>query len=106
MIDNYSSITGNWNFPTKIRFGAGRIKELADACAAAGINRPLLVTDPGLKPLPMIAEALALLGKRHIPPALLTEVHPNPVGADVAAGLEVLRDGKPDGVILAAGARR
>ncbi|MGB6085653.1 iron-containing alcohol dehydrogenase [Parvibaculum sp.] len=103
MIDNYSSITGNWNFPTKIRFGAGRIKELADACAAAGINRPLLVTDPGLKPLPMIAEALALLEKSNIPPALFTDVHPNPVGADVEAGLEVFRKGKHDGVILVGG---
>lgn len=103
MIDTYSSIIGNWNFPTKIRFGAGRIKELVDACSAAGINRPLLVTDPGLKPLPMIAEALALLEKSNIPPALFADVHPNPVAADVEAGLEVFRKGKHDGVILIGG---
>lgn len=35
MIDTYPSLTGNWNFPTKMRFGAGRIKELAEACGAA-----------------------------------------------------------------------
>ena len=38
----------NWSYPTAIRFGAGRISELAEACAAAGMKRPLLVTDRGL----------------------------------------------------------
>ena len=40
------SLVGNWNYPTSIRFGAGRIRELADACKAVGLKRPLLVTDP------------------------------------------------------------
>ena len=34
----------NWNYPTSVRFGAGRIGELADALAAAGIARPLALT--------------------------------------------------------------
>ena len=41
-------LIGNWNYPTSIRFGAGRIRELPDACKAVGLKRPLLVTDPGL----------------------------------------------------------
>ena len=41
------ALVGNWNYPTSIRFGAGRIKELPDACKAVGLKRPLLVTDPG-----------------------------------------------------------
>ena len=41
------SLVGNWNYPTSIRFGAGRIRELPDACKAVGLKRPLLVTDPG-----------------------------------------------------------
>ena len=49
------SCAGNWNYPTSVRFGAGRIAELADACKALGIERPLLVTDPGLARPPMIA---------------------------------------------------
>ncbi|MEM6680551.1 MAG: alcohol dehydrogenase, partial [Pseudomonadota bacterium] len=44
------TITATWSYPTAIRFGAGRIAELADACAAAGIARPLVVTDRGLAP--------------------------------------------------------
>ena len=48
-----SAPTANWSYPTAIRFGAGRIKELAEACRAAGITRPLLVTDAGLAKLPI-----------------------------------------------------
>ena len=46
-----TTLSGNWNYPTAIRFGAGRIAELAEACRAAGIKRPLLVTDRGLPPI-------------------------------------------------------
>ena len=42
------NLTGNWNYPTSVRFGPGRVRELADACKAVGSKRPLLVTDPGL----------------------------------------------------------
>ena len=49
--------TANWSYPTAIRLGAGRIKELADACRAAGITRPLLVTDAGLAELPVADES-------------------------------------------------
>jgi alcohol dehydrogenase len=51
----------NWSYPTAIRFGAGRISEIAEACAAAGISRPLLVTDRGLASLPITVNALDLL---------------------------------------------
>ena len=44
------TITANWSYPTSIKFGAGRIKELADHCKALGIKKPLLVTDRGLAP--------------------------------------------------------
>ena len=35
-------LTNNWSYPTAIRFGAGRIAEIAEACAQAGITKPLL----------------------------------------------------------------
>lgn len=49
---------GNWNYPTSVKFGAGRIRELPDVLKAAGIKRPLLVTDPGLAKLPMVTSAV------------------------------------------------
>ena len=54
-----AALRGNWNYPTSVKFGCGRIKELADHCKALGMKRPLLITDPGLANLPMIKDALA-----------------------------------------------
>jgi alcohol dehydrogenase class IV len=92
-------LVGNWNYPTAIRFGAGRIRELADACGAVGLKRPLLVTDPGIARLPMIPEAMASLRKAGIDVGLFSEVKPNPVASNVEAGIRALRAGKNDGVI-------
>jgi alcohol dehydrogenase class IV len=54
-----STPTANWSYPTAVRFGTGRIKELAEACQAAGIARPLLVTDAGLAKLPITERRFA-----------------------------------------------
>ncbi|MGB5092472.1 MAG: iron-containing alcohol dehydrogenase [Parvibaculum sp.] len=102
-IDKYASLTGNWNYPTRIRFGAGRFRELPQACGAAGIERPLIVTDPGLMPLPMIGDAMHMLEQAGMAYAVFGDVHPNPVAADVEAGLKVYKRGKHDGVILIGG---
>jgi alcohol dehydrogenase class IV len=88
----------NWNYPTAIRFGAGRVAELRDACRAAGIERPLLVTDPALAALPMVGKALDAAGAE-----LFCAIHPNPVGADVEAGLAAFRRGGHDGVVAFGG---
>ena len=88
----------NWNYPTAIRFGAGRIAELGAACRAAGIERPLLVTDPALAEMPMVKDALESAGAR-----LFCDIHSNPVGADVEAGLAAYRHGGHDGVVAFGG---
>src|SRR4030095_9039319 len=100
------SLVGNWNYPTTIRFGAGRIRELAEACKAVGLRRPLLVTDPGIAGLRMIGDAMAALRKAGIEVALFSEVKPNPVAANVEAGIRVLRAAKHDGVIAWGGRSR
>ncbi len=95
--------TANWTYPTAIRFGAGRIAELADACRAAGIARPLFVTDPGLAPLPIAREALDALRAGGLEAAVFSDVRANPTDANVEAGLAVLRDGGHDGVVAFGG---
>jgi len=97
------SLIGNWNYPTSVRFGAGRIKELPDHCKAVGIKRPLLVTDPGLSPLPMIADAKAALVAAGLHVAVFDKVQPNPVAQNVEDGLKVYRAGGHDGVIAFGG---
>ena len=94
-----AALTGNWNYPTAIRFGPGRITELAEACKSLGMTKPLLVTDPGLAGLPMVADALAANQAAGLPTGLFSDVKPNPVGKNVDDGIAAYRDGGHDGVI-------
>jgi len=93
----------NWNYPTAVRFGAGRISELPEALKSAGIARPLLVTDAGLVNLPVTQKAIALVREAGIPVGVFADVKPNPISANVEAGIRVLRDGGHDGVIAFGG---
>jgi alcohol dehydrogenase class IV len=93
----------NWSYPTAIRFGAGRISELADACGASGIKRPLLVTDRGLSNLPITQKALDVLDAHGLGRAMFHDVDPNPHEINLAAGVEAYRDGGHDGVIAFGG---
>ena len=95
--------TANWSYPTAIRFGAGRIKELADACRAAGISRPLLVTDTGLAKLPVTLRTLELMKDAGLPVAMFSDVQPNPVDSNVEAGIAVFRAGGHDGIVAFGG---
>ena len=93
------SLRGNWNYPTTIWAGPGRISELAAACATAGIERPLIVTDEGLAGAPMIKNALAAL--KHA--AVFGAVRGNPASGHVEAGLKAYRAGEHDGVVAFGG---
>lgn len=96
-------LTGNWNYPTPIRFGAGRISEIVDACQSAGISKPLLVTDRGLRDLPITQATLDLLESGGMGRAVFSEVDMNPSGQNVEAGLAVYREGGHDGVVAFGG---
>lgn len=93
------NLRGNWNYPTTIWAGPGRIAELAKACATAGIKRPLIVTDEGLTGAPMIKSALAALKNS----ALFGAVRGNPAQSHVEAGLRAFRAGAHDGVVAFGG---
>ncbi|CUH84383.1 iron-containing alcohol dehydrogenase [Thalassovita mediterranea] len=97
------TLTANWSYPNAIRFGAGRINELPDACAAAGMKKPLLVTDKGLAPLPITAQALDIMEAAGLGRGIFSEVDPNPTEVNLDAGLEVYRAGGHDGVIAFGG---
>ena len=98
-----STPTANWNYPTAVRFGAGRIAELPDALRAAAITRPLLVTDAGLVKLPVTQRVLQLLRDAGVEAGVFAEVKPNPISANVNAGVAALRGGGHDGVIAFGG---
>ncbi|AXI54386.1 NAD-dependent methanol dehydrogenase (plasmid) [Pseudoseohaeicola sp. NH-UV-7] len=97
------NLTGNWSYPTAIKFGAGRIGELGEACAAAGIKRPLLVTDRGLASMAITQNALNLMEQAGLGRAMFADVDANPTEVNLAAGLEVYKSGNHDGVIAFGG---
>ncbi|PWE50200.1 alcohol dehydrogenase [Thioclava sp. NG1] len=95
--------TANWSYPTTIKFGPGRISELADHCKSVGMNKPLLVTDKALAALPITAGALDVLDGAGLGRAVFSEVDPNPNEGNMAAGIEVYKAGGHDGVICFGG---
>jgi alcohol dehydrogenase len=102
-VTNTESASATWSYPTEIRFGAGRIRELIDACHHAGISRPLVVTDPGLAELPVIGTIRELFDRAGMSHTLFSDLRPNPVGRDVHAGVAAFRDGDHDGVVAVGG---
>ncbi|RKT31005.1 alcohol dehydrogenase class IV [Roseovarius halotolerans] len=97
------SLTANWSYPTAIRFGAGRIAELPDACRQSSITKPLLVTDRGLAGLPITAQALDILREAGLDAGLFADVDPNPNETNLAAGVAAYNAGGHDGVIAFGG---
>ena len=92
-----------WNYPTSIWFGAGRLEDLPKACAELGINRPLLVTDEGLADLPMVDRARQLLSVAGEATEVYSAVQGNPTGGQVDAGVEHFRRAQCDGVVALGG---
>ena len=103
MSGDASHLTSNWNFPTKVIFGPGRIRSLAEACKQAGMRRPLLVTDPGLAGLAMVRDALAANEAVGLPTGLFSNIKGNPNGQNVEDGVRAFNDGNHDGVIAFGG---
>jgi len=97
------TLTANWSYPTAIRFGAGRIGEIGEACAALGMRRPLLVTDRGLAGLPITAQTLDLMEAAGLGRAMFAEVDPNPNEKNLDAGVKAYKAGNHDGVIAFGG---
>ena len=97
------TLTANWSYPTAIRFGTGRIGEIADACAATGMKKPLLVTDKMLASLPITMATLDLMEAGGLGRGLFSEVDPNPTEENVNAGIAAYRAGGHDGVIAFGG---
>ena len=95
--------TANWNYPTAIRFGVGRISELPEQCKSLNMLRPLLVTDRGLASAPITLAALDSLKQAGLAAALFSDLKPNPVEANLQAGLAAYHAGKHDGVVAFGG---
>lgn len=103
MTSGRTDFKGNWNFPTSVRFGVGRIKDLPAACRELGSERPLLVTDAGLAKLPVVARAVEVCREAGLGCEVFSDVQPNPVELNVTQGVDRFRAGGHDGVIAFGG---
>lgn len=96
-------LQGNWNYPTRMYFGIGRISELADVCRQCQMQRPLVVTDAGLIKLPFVTEIIDANITAGLQTGVFSEVKPNPTGANITAGVTAFHQGEHDGVIALGG---
>ena len=93
----------NWNYPTVVKVGAGRVRELPQWCESLGMRRPLLITDPGLAALPLIGSVLDHCRSAGLECGLFHDIKGNPTGKNVDDGVAIFRAGGHDGVIAFGG---
>jgi len=102
-LTSIDALQGNWNYPTTIRMGCGRLNELPFVCKSLGIRKPLLVTDSGLAEVPFVERAMALIKAEGMGVTLFSDVKSNPSGENILQGVQVYKDGNHDGVIALGG---
>jgi len=95
--------TANWHYPTSIRTGVGRIKELPLICQELVIKAPLLVTDPALAELDMLKQAECSLILQGIHCSTFSAIKANPCEQNIKDGVMAYQQGKHDGIIAFGG---
>ncbi|WP_162652792.1 iron-containing alcohol dehydrogenase [Lentilitoribacter sp. Alg239-R112] len=96
-------LVGNWSYPTAMKFGVGRISEIADACIQSGMKKPLLVTDRGLASMDITKRTLDILEASGLGRGMFSEVDPNPTDNNAEEGVRIYREGGYDGVVAFGG---
>ncbi len=97
------TLSANWNYPTNVKVGAGRIAELADLCKSMNMRAPLVITDPGLARLPMLQNVVDTLNEAGIHCGLFSKIQANPTGKNVDDGTTWYLEHNHDGVIAFGG---
>ena len=90
----------NWNYPTTIWFGDQRINEIQKACESLNIQKPLIVTDPGILKTDIIEKINSSLNTKA---NIYSDVQSNPTGNNVELGVTYFNSNAHDGVIAVGG---
>jgi alcohol dehydrogenase class IV len=96
-------MNANWNYPTRVRVGAGRISELANTCKELGMKSPLLVTDPGLASSDLVGKVVQSCRAADLDMGVFSQIKANPTGENVMEGVRAYKTGHHDGVIAFGG---
>ena len=97
------SFEANWNFPTHIKIGSGRLKEIGQCCSDLNIFNPLIVTDKNLGVNEITLNLTDELNSLNLSHSVFSQVDSNPTEKNLIQGLEVLKKGGFDGIIAFGG---
>ena len=97
------SLKANWNFPTHIKIGSGRLKEIGQCCSDLNIFNPLIVTDKNLGINEITLNLTDELNSLNLSHSVFSQVDSNPTEKNLIQGLEVLKKGGFDGIIAFGG---
>ncbi|PZP66458.1 iron-containing alcohol dehydrogenase [Agrobacterium sp. MS2] len=89
------------NYVTRVQFGYGEIATLKAELALAGMSRPVIVTDKGVRALGILERIEAVGGI--IPAAIFDETPGNPNEAAAVKATAVFREAGGDGIIAIGG---
>ena len=93
----------NWNYPTPIRFGIDRVKELSLFIDELKISNPLIVTDPQFREVDQFKGIIDSLNNSNKNYSIFSEIKGNPTGTNIRDGADVFLKNKNDGVIAIGG---
>ncbi|MDC0032789.1 iron-containing alcohol dehydrogenase [Pelagibacteraceae bacterium] len=93
----------NWNYPTPIRFGIDRVKELSLFIDELKISNPLIVTDPQFREVAQFKGIIDSLNNSNKNYSIFSEIKGNPTGRNIRDGVNVFLKNKNDGVIAIGG---
>ena len=98
-----SDLAGRFHYPVPYRIGVGCVAELVAGCRDLGIERPLVVTDPGLLALDWMSPLLESLDSAGLAACVFSEIDANPATHHVTSGVEAARRHRADGCVLIGG---
>lgn len=89
------------NYVTRVQFGFGELATLKEELTLAGISRPLVVTDKGVRGLGFLDKIEAVLGKELT--GVYDETPGNPNEAAVRVATDLFKEVEADGIIAIGG---
>lgn len=94
----------DFNCPTRIVFGPGRLAELGELTRTIrGTRRAMVVSDPGIIQAGHTRRCVELLNAAGIETLIFDGVQENPTTDNVTAGVEVAKEYQPDAIVAVGG---
>ncbi|UUX49181.1 iron-containing alcohol dehydrogenase [Nisaea acidiphila] len=89
------------NYVTRVQFGFGELATLKSELMLAGITRPLIVTDKGVRKLGLLEKIEATMGT--VPAGIFDDTPGNPNEAAVRTAAKQFREVEADGIVAVGG---